>query len=76
MKVKSGDIIAELTYSTNDNYLHLTLWQKDLCLDRDSKPLGKVVGELKLPYVMSLQAVRVIAVGPDYSEEAEMERPE
>ena len=49
--VSSDDITADLSYARNDKYIHLTLWKGDMCLDRVSLPLDKVVKKLSIPFI-------------------------
>lgn len=53
--VKGAGVTASLQYAPNDGYLHLSLFRDndELCLDRLSLPLSKVVKTLGLPFILN-----------------------
>ena len=47
---KDDRIVAVIDYAQNDQYIHLTLWDGDFCLDRVSLLLTKFLDKLGVPF--------------------------
>ena len=46
---RDAQLQAKITYNHSDHHLHLTLWDRDLCLDRVSVHLDKFFATLEIP---------------------------
>ena len=47
---KDDRLVSVVSYSPNDQYIHLTLWDGDFCLDRVSLPLRRFLDKLEVPF--------------------------